>query len=93
MRRVNMAKPNEVVADEAMMLIEVTYNAHIAIPASKAALLNDIQVWIRKYDSDSNAHVVSRAKGDDAHPRVHLIPADQIVAAKMLAAMAAKETK
>lgn len=87
-----MAKPNEVAVDEAMLMLETDYNAHIVIPVSKAALLNDIQVWFRKYDSATNAHVISPATGDSAHPQVRLIPAEHVIAAKMLAAMAAKET-
>ena len=85
-----MAKPNEV-ADEAMVLIEVSWPTHVCIPVSKAELLNHIQVWNRKYDSDSSTHVLSPAAGDDARPKLHLIPAEQITAAKMLAAMAVKE--
>lgn len=82
-----MAKPNEVVVDEAMLLIEISWPAHILIPVAKAAVLNDIQVWNRKYESDRNVLVLSPATGDDARPRIHLIPADQITAAKMVAAM------
>lgn len=88
-----MAKPNEVVVDEAMLLIEISWPAHILIPVAKAALLNDIQVWNRKYDSDRDEHVLSPTTGDDARPKIHLIPADQITAAKMVAAMQIEEAK
>lgn len=83
-----MAKPNEVVVVyEAMLLIEISWPAHILISVAKAAVLNDIQVWNRKYESERNEHVLSPATGDDARPKIHLISADQITAAKMVAAM------
>lgn len=81
-----MAKPDNQ-PEEALLLLEISWPACIAIPASKAEMLNDIQLWDRKYESDQNMHVVSPTKGDAAQPRVHLIPAEDVTAAKMLAAM------
>ena len=86
-----MAKPNEVVPDEALLLIETTWPAYITIPASKAALLNDIRLWNRKYISERARHEVSPVVGDEELPKVILIPSEQVTAARMLAAMQAKE--
>lgn len=78
-----MAKPNQ--PDETMLLLEVQWASCIAIPVSKAALLDAIQIWTRKYED--NQHVMKPAKGDDAVLKVHLLTADQVTAARMLAAM------
>jgi hypothetical protein len=74
--------------DEAMILIQVSYPGHLAIPASLAnQVLPKLEMWSRQY---TNGKVVTEPMLDKTMD-MFLISERDVIAARMVAAMIPKE--